>query len=635
MVTASTARTIAAAVIAGAAVVGGVSVALLSQEQQPTPFRSGTNIVRVDATVIDRSGRPVSTLTADDFEVREDGAVQPVTSFKFLANTGQPSDDRSLPIRSQQHAAAEAARDDVRVFLVFWDEYHIGQFESAVRARDALSRIVLSAFGPTDLVAIMDPLTPSSAIEFTRDRRALSDRIHRLEGRRGVYLPPRSAAEEAQLEAVNWNAPAVEVFRSQVMVTAIKAAAAHLGTLREGRKTMIVVTEGLSMSPPVRGIDRGSTLGAGPGPGAVPPMAAGAAMRRYADDQSSALDIVRAANDSNTAVHIIDPRGLQVSGGTAGMLETLAYGSGGELHQSNDIGQAMQRIVAQSSATYLLGYTKDIVQDGKFHEIKVRVKRGGYDVRSRAGYWAPRKADVERAKTAAAAAVLPEPIATAFASLTPSNSSRLVEVWVGRWPMPEGRSELTVAWTPVAGAAPGATPARVTARVTSADTSSVEKTIEAAGTRFDVPDGDARIEIRVLDTAGEVLDRETRTIGADGESPLGISAVVHVARTPAEMRTIGAADAPIHAGREFVRTDRLLVRIRAYGTAAAGAELTGRLIDRRGATLIPLAIGGPANGWYQLDFPLASIAAGEFAIVLEARSGDARAETIVPLRVRR
>ena len=102
---------------------------------------------------------------------------------------------------------------------------------------------MLTAFGPTDLVAIMDPLTPSSAIEFSRDRRALADRIHKLEGRRGVYLPPRSAAEEAQLEVVNWNAPAVEAFRAQVSVSAIKAAAAHLGTLREGRKTMIVVTE--------------------------------------------------------------------------------------------------------------------------------------------------------------------------------------------------------------------------------------------------------------------------------------------------------------------------------------------------------------------------------------------------------
>jgi hypothetical protein len=111
--------------------------------------------------------------------------------------------------------------------------------------------------------------------------------------------------------------------------------------------------------------------------------------------------------------------------------------------------------------------------------------------------------------------------------------------------------------------------------------------------------------------------------------------VVYVARNPAEARTLSSPDAPVHAGREFVRTDRLAIRIRAYGTSAASAEITGRLIDRRGATLIPLAVAGPSNGWHHLDLPLASIAPGDFAIVLEARSGDHRAEAIVPVRVRR
>ena len=376
----------------------------------------------------------MSTLTADDFEVREDGVVQPVTSFKFLANTGQPSDDRSLPIRSQQHAAAEAARDDVRVFLIFWDEYHIEPYQNALRAREALSRIVMTAFGPTDLVAVMDPLTPSSAIEFSRDRRALADRIHTLQGRRGVYLPPRSAAEEAQLEVVNWRVELVEGFRAQVSVSAIKAAAAHLGTLREGRKTMIVVTEALSAMFPGRGMRGGSAMDARPGPGPGPPMPSGPAMRREMDDQNIAVDMVRTANDSNTAVHVLDPRGLEVTAGSALMLETLAYGSGGELHRSNDLGGAVQRIVSQASATYLLGYTKDMPQDGRFHEIKVRVKPGGYDVRARAGYWAPKAEDVARAKAVAAAAVLPEPIAAAFASLNPPSSSRIVDIWTGTWP---------------------------------------------------------------------------------------------------------------------------------------------------------------------------------------------------------
>ena len=83
------------------------------------------------------------------------------------------------------------------MFLIFWDEYHIGRFESTVRAKAALSQVVMTAFGPTDLVAIMDPLAPSSAIEFTRDRRALADQVHKWEGRLGVYLPPRSAVERA------------------------------------------------------------------------------------------------------------------------------------------------------------------------------------------------------------------------------------------------------------------------------------------------------------------------------------------------------------------------------------------------------------------------------------------------------
>ena len=61
-------------------------------------------------------------------------------------------------------------------------------------------------------------------------------------------------------------------------------------------------------------------------------------MRREMDDQNIAIDMVRTANDSNTAVHVLDPRGLEVAAGSALMLETLAYGSGGELHRSNDLG---------------------------------------------------------------------------------------------------------------------------------------------------------------------------------------------------------------------------------------------------------------------------------------------------------
>ncbi|NUR55045.1 MAG: VWA domain-containing protein [Acidobacteria bacterium] len=58
-----------------------------AQEQQPPPFRAGSEAVRVFVTVTDRNGRLVTTLTQDKFEVRDDGKPQPITHFD---NAPQP-----------------------------------------------------------------------------------------------------------------------------------------------------------------------------------------------------------------------------------------------------------------------------------------------------------------------------------------------------------------------------------------------------------------------------------------------------------------------------------------------------------------------------------------------------------------
>ncbi len=56
--------------------------------QQPI-FRAGSDAVRVFVTVTDRDGRLVTTLTRDNFEVRDEGQPQPITQF----------DNRPQPIR--------------------------------------------------------------------------------------------------------------------------------------------------------------------------------------------------------------------------------------------------------------------------------------------------------------------------------------------------------------------------------------------------------------------------------------------------------------------------------------------------------------------------------------------------------
>jgi VWFA-related protein len=595
------------------------------EPQRPPTFRTGTHIIRVDATVTDRSGNPLTNLTADDFEIREDGKVQTISSFKFIAADGQPTDDRSLPIRSQSHAAAEAAREDVRTFLILWDEYHIDPFVSALRGREALTRAVLGEFGPTDLVGVMDQLTPISAIEFSRDRRALANQVHALKGRLGEYVPPRSAVEEAHLQVAR-HPGEIELFRTQVTVTAVKAAAAHLGTFGAGRKTLIIVTQALWGA------------GSGRGAGGMMPVAWRAPQLTAGDVENMAIDIARAANDSNTAIHVIDPRGLRVNSSLAGgPLDTITYGTGGDLHRTNDAALAFRQMLKQVGALYLLGYTRDMPTDGLFHQIRVRVKRGGADVRAREGYWAPRAEDIESAKRQAALAVLPPAVAESFATLAPAGAPRLIEVWTGWRALPDGRLQVTVAWSPRAGAAAGAVPAAVSASVKAGEKDLAERSIDPGGTTFEAPPGAVQIALRVMNKEGEVVDRETRTVaGPDPAAALSLTTpVVHRARTPAEARAMQATAHPsIHAGREFVRADRVIVRVLAHGTQAPGAKITARLINRRGATLVQLPVNAAnPGGEHQLELPLTSIAAGEFAIAFEASAGGSKAEALVPFRV--
>lgn len=588
-----------------AAIAASLSVAARPGPQDPPPqqppvFRTGTDLIRVDVTVIDRRGNPVTTLSADDFEVRDNGQPQTISSFKLIEANGQPPDnDMSLPIRSVGHAAAEAARDDVRVFLIFWDEYHIDPFVGSARARDALTRVVLEAFGPTDLVAFMDPLLPLDAIRFTRDRRDLAEQVHRLRGRRGVYFPPRSGIEEEHLREMRY----IERIRNQVSVSVVQAAAVHLATLRDGRKSLIVISEGLGGPP---GVLR---------------------------------DLIRAANDSNTAIYVVDPRGLQVQGALSSFLQSIAYETGGEPLVSNDIAAAFKRVVKQASAFYLLGYAMaGTPMDGRFHEIKVRVKQPGLDVRSRSGYWAPRATEVARAKAAAVAATPPPAVTEALATLPPQSSPHAVDLWAGSAPLANGLAQVTVAWIPREAREDGLpVPASVSVLATSASGQAFEGRIDPAGTSFQAPPGPLRLAVTIRDKDGAIIDRELRVVPVPepGRPAVGLTTpVVYRARTPAELRAITSQpQPPVHAGRDFERTDRVLLSFATYGPLENG-RITAALLSRTGVRLADLPVQpDPGRHGYLIDVPLSSIARGEFVVSIEANRGSERAEALVAIRV--
>jgi VWFA-related protein len=587
---------------------GGVVVVSLTviQAQQPT-FKTGASLVRVDVSVVDRKGEPMTSLTADDFEIQEDGVPQTVQTCTLVSADGRQKagDDESLAIRSPEHAAAEAARDDVRVFVIFWDEYHIGQFISAIRAREALTEFVTHAFGPTDLVALMDPLLPVDALRFTRDRSDLSQKIHKLTGRLGIYVPPRSGAEEAMLERGD-----VGRLRSEVTISALKAAAVHLGSLREGRNAIIFVSEGLP---------------------------------RLGNDGPDLLeDLVRTANNNNTAIYTLDPRGL--IGNVSDALRILSDNTGGNaIVNTNAPARALRQVVKDASAFYLVGYasTRTPADDGRFHRIKVRVKRPGTEVRARQGYWAPSLTDVERAVKESAATELPTDVSQALAELTTTRPERPLDVWVGTSRAADGHSEVTVAWTPRI--QPAASRARLAAFSVSVPGGEGLRVFEAPiGARrvsFPAAPGVLRMRITARDAEGDVVEDGARSVTVPDFSAIQLalsSPVLLRAQNAAELRTLTAAADPVpFAGHEFVRTDRLLVRFTLYGDPAGRATVTARLVSRTRSTLVTLPVTPMAGTerTFQIDLPLASVARGDFLIAIEATDGVAQAAAMVPVRV--
>ena len=573
--------------------------------QPPPVFRAGTNQVRVDVTVLDRKGDPVTDLTKDDFDVREDGIPQTIDTIKLVEASGEaPTDDTSLPIRSPQHAAVEAARDDIRVFVIFWDEYHVGQMGPAIRAREALENFVQFAFGPTDLVALMDQLTPTDAIRFTRDRRALADQVHKMKGRQGIYVPARSAVEEAQM----YRSRDIEMLRAQVTATALESTIGFLGSIKEGRKSILFVSQTIGR------------VGTGP------------------MDTFTWLDgAIRLANANNTSIYAFDPRGLDMNIRPSQILQSLAENTGGKQYSNNQPASSLREIVKSSRAFYLLGYASaKNPADGKFHKIAVKVKRPGVEVRARTGYYAPSTTEMTTAREKAAKEEAPPEISKALSTIVDAPHIAVFgDLWAGAAPGPDGSPRVTVSWTPREGAS-GVSGVSVRA---SREDGHVYFDGPVVGNRvtFDAAPGPLRLSRRLIGPDGSAADRADTTLDVPdfARAPLSItSPVVFRARTPLELRAIQAEPDPQpFGGRQFERPDRIIARFSVAGAGAADATVTANLLGRRGAQLATLPLKTVPGRGYEIDLPIGSIARGEYVISIEASRGADQAKTLVSFRV--
>src|SRR5213078_2785546 len=116
------------------------------------------------------------------------------------------------------------------------------RLEHTTRVREALTSFVDRDLRPRDLVAVLKPLDSLLTIRVTRDRDAVRHAIETFDGRKGDY-EPRNAFERDFIAG----APArVDQVRAQVATSALNALAVHIGKLNDGRKSILLVSEGFA-----------------------------------------------------------------------------------------------------------------------------------------------------------------------------------------------------------------------------------------------------------------------------------------------------------------------------------------------------------------------------------------------------
>ncbi len=395
--------------------------------------------VQVPVNVYARNGEPVRGLTAEDFQVLDEGKVQELTNFRVVdLATIEPSPDRVMDI---EYDVPPAAR---RHFLLLFD-LSFSPPTSLARARQAAQEFVLENMHPADLAAVAVHTVEGGTqllVTFTPDRTQLARAITTMGNPRLLKLATRdplrfmidspdsgqtqSARDvggvsdgvaslensvSAYLQVIGKQMAKMEKSYARGQITSWSHSMKEMARLLdsvEGRKHVVLFSEGFDgrlllgrqpdffdeeMQDELRAVEDGQYFMVDTDD-------------RYGNTQLQVqvalmLDEFRKANCTIQAVDISGLRADLPSEDRArrvgrDALFYIANETGGRLYEdANDFGEELAEVLDSSTVTYLLSFKPTELGDAGDHrrlKVKVNAPRGS-QVSHRMGYFVPRPFD--------------------------------------------------------------------------------------------------------------------------------------------------------------------------------------------------------------------------------------------------
>jgi Ca-activated chloride channel homolog len=327
--------------------------------QQPTEqsgdafrFKSGVELINVTATVTDGSGRFVPGLNKEDFIVYEDGQPQSITHFS-------------------------AERVPVSLGIVL-DTSGSMAGDKIGAARGALDRFLYELLDKDDEIFIYKfSDSPTLLQGWTSDRRQLARALGRITPEGGTAMYDGVAEAIPLAESGKHRKKAIVVISdgndtsSQTTITELKQ------LIRESEVMVYAIgIDGESDPPVYRGPQTQPVPRQPPPRLPIPlPFPGGRRQPGRLPMLTNQIQIPRSRSLSDR-VNVVALRDMTDDSG--GRTEIV--------REARDLDPATSYIASELSQQYYLGYPATGKKDGRWHSIRVELKKGAYRIRARRGY---------------------------------------------------------------------------------------------------------------------------------------------------------------------------------------------------------------------------------------------------------